>query len=502
MSDTASNKNSSKVDDKWKDVTVVREGNQIILPKGMSFDDGMEWLRRKKVEDEREVAINEIVEGFPLDGAIAFHKAISRKYGFAGLIPTPGFWGPTPPTMVGVQVSVDETVQVPWGRLQIPNIEGFLQTQVTLKDGRMVFLIGGRVKQRYKAEIAELAATTRQIVLGESIYRGKAVKVSFPEIDPENFSPTDNAPKFLDVRNVRQEELIFSKDVAVLIQDSLFTPIEHTSTCRALKIPLKRGILLEGPYGTGKTLTAYVTASKAVKNGWTFIYLETVKDLQRAIFFAQQYGPAVIFAEDIDQVVRGNRSEEMNGILNTIDGVDTKSSEIIVVLTTNHVELINAAMLRPGRLDAVIPVRPPDTLAVGKLIRLYARGLVEENASLEEAGKLLQGQIPAVIREVVERSKLSAVTRTDGNSEFRLTDNDLVHAAKSMLAQIALINPNTAPAPHPMEVLGRALGREIAIGQVVSSYGKDLDKVIPSEIISETVNQLQKRIPESLKPRT
>lgn len=482
---------ASKVDEKFKDITVVREGHQIVLPEGMSMDDGIEWLRRKKVEDERVVAINEQIDAFPLDGAYAFHKAIANKYGFAGLIPTPGFWGPKPPAMIGVSVSPTETVQVPWGRVQIPNIDGFLATFVGQKDGRQIFVIGGEVKQRFKKEISELAQATRKIVKEESIYKQKAIKVAFPDISPEDFDPTAHAPKFIDTKNVNEDELVFSKDVAMLVQDSLFTPIEHTQKCRELRIPLKRGILLEGPYGTGKTLTAYVSAKKAVSNGWTFIYLETVKDLQRAIFFAQQYGPAVIFAEDIDQVLKGGRSDEMNAILNTIDGVDTKSSEIIVVLTTNHVELINAAMLRPGRLDAVVPVRPPDDLAVGRLIRLYGRGLIDDNADLTEVGKLLQGKIPAVIREVVERSKLSAVTRTKGQEDFRLTGDDLVSAAKSMLAQIDLINPNQKPQPSPMEILGRAIGQEVALGQVLASYGPNLDKVIPSELVAETMKALQ-----------
>lgn len=481
--------------DKFKDVMVVREGNQIVLPEGMSFDDGMEWLRRKKVEEDREVAINEQVDAFPLDGAFALWKAISRKYGFAGLIPTPGFWSDRPPAMIGVATSPTTSVQVPWGRIQIPNIIGHIDTHVGQKDGRQIFIIGGVVRQKYKKEIADLAQATRDIVKNESIYRGKAIKVAFPELSPEDFNPTSHAPKFLDTASVQEAELVFSDDVNLLVKDSLFTPIEKTEQCRKYKIPLKRGILLEGPYGTGKTLTAYVTAKKCVDNGWTFIYLESVKDLQRAIYFAQQYGPAAIFAEDIDQVLKGNRGDEMNGILNTIDGVDTKSAELIVVLTTNHVELINPAMLRPGRLDAVVPVRPPDAAAVGRLIRLYARGLVEEGENLEEAGRLLNGHIPAVIREVVERSKLSAIGRLPAGQELQLSGEDLTAAGKSMLAQVQLINPNHKEAPHPMEILGQALGREVALGQVTQSMGKEaFDKVLSPEVIESvsTGKPLQK----------
>lgn len=469
----------------FKDVSVLQEGDKIILPEGMDFDEGIKWLQRKQVEELREVAINEQIDAFPLDGALAFHKAIARKYGFAGLIPTPGFWGPRPPVMIGVNVSPKTTVQVPWGRLEIPNIKGFLQTQVDQKDGRHVFVIGGAVLQKHKKEISELAQATRDIVREESIYRGKAIKVSFPELNPHDFDPTSNPPKFIDTASVSSEELIFSDDVRLLVNDSLFVPIQKTALCRKYKIPLKRGILLEGPYGTGKTLTAYVTAKMAEENGWTFIYLNTVKDLQRAIFFGQQYGPAVIFAEDIDTVLKGGRNDEMNGILNTIDGVDTKGSELIVVLTTNHVNLINPAMLRPGRLDAVVPVRPPDAEAVARLIKLYARGLVEAGENLEEAGTLLNGHIPAVIREVVERSKLSAVGRLQDGQDMTLKGQDLVTAAKSMMAQIALINPNHKVEPHAMEILGTALGREMASGLITSAMGKEqFEKLLSPAVLA------------------
>lgn len=483
-----------KVEMKFKDVNIVSEGSQIILPKGMTPQEGVKWLQRKQAEDDRTVAINEQIDAFPLDGAYALARALNRKYGFTSLVPTPGFWGPRPPMLIGVQINNKDTAQVPWGRMQIPNVDGHLSTHVGQKDGRQIFVIGGEVKQRHKAEISEIAQMAREIVRNESIYKGKAIKVSFPNISPEDFDPTAHAPKFMDVSAVSEDDLIFPDSVHRTVTDSLFTPIEKTQECRDYKIPLKRGILLEGPYGTGKTLTAYVTAKKAVANGWTFIYLNSVSELQRAIFFAQQYGPAVIFAEDIDQVLKGGRDDAMNGILNTIDGVDTKGSELIVVLTTNHVDDINPAMLRPGRLDAVIPVRPPDAKAVARLIKLYARGLVNENENFEEAGKILDGKIPAIIREAVERSKLSALTVLQKGEKLVLTGESLAAAATGLMAQVELINPKRNEKPHPMELFGRAVGREIAFGQVVSSLDSgELEKVLPAEIV-KAAETLQKKL--------
>lgn len=428
-----------KKEKEFKNVDIVRGGNEITVPDGMSLRQARTWLERKEVEEEQEIAIDEVVDAFVLEGAYAFMKAIARTYGFAALVPTPGFFGPNPPTMIGVDIGVNETAQVPWGRIEVPKIAGFLETGLMVKDNRVLFRIGGEVKQKHKHEVKRLADLTRQIVKDESIYRGKAIRVAFPDTtDPRKINPRD-CPKFIATDSTRVDELIFSQKVRTSVNTSLFTPIEHTDNCRKYQIPLKRGILLEGPFGTGKTLTAYVAAKKCEENGWTFIYLSTVKDLKTAIHFAKQYQPAVIFAEDVDRAMDGERDEKMDEILNTVDGVDTKGMELIIVLTTNNVERIEPAMMRPGRLDAIISVEAPDAEASIKLVKLYARGRLDEQDNYDVVGQKLNGQIPAVIREVVERSKLAAVGRLQGTEQLVLKAADLEFAADEMLNHLRLM---------------------------------------------------------------
>jgi transitional endoplasmic reticulum ATPase len=436
-------RDTKKKADPYENLAVVREGDQIVLPKGMSYNKAIEWMQRRRDEDEREVNVMELIEAYPLDGAHALMLAIGKKYGWSGLTPTPGFFGDKPPSLVGIETGPGESSQVPWGRITVPGIDGYLATSLAKRNGRFVFEMTGKVKQKNKEAVMELAQLTRQMVKEQSVYRGKAIKVSFSEEDDEGeFDPREHAPKFMDVSSVRPEDLIFPKHTADLVRDALFTPIERTKWCREYGVPLKRGVLFEGPYGVGKTLTANVTAKKCVDNGWTFIYVDTVRSLQQAIFFAQQYQPAVVFAEDIDRVVAGpSRSEDIDAILNSIDGVDTKGSELITVLTTNHVERINRAMLRPGRLDAVVSVKPPDSDAVQRLLRLYGRGLVGASENLDAVADMLSGQIPAVVREVVERAKLGAIGRLSGHQTLTLNEQDLVTAANGMLAQVALVAP-------------------------------------------------------------
>lgn len=445
-----------------KDVNVVREGTQIILPENMTWDEGIEWLSRKKVEDERRVKIYEEIDAFPLDGAFALTKALSRRFGWTDLVPTPGFFGEeNPPVMIGVEVAVGKTVQVPWGRMQIPGVSGFVQTGITKKDERPIFVLNGECKKKHKEIIAQIADDIREIVRLESIYRGKAIMISFP--DPEAPFDPKKCPKFMDVSNVRPEELIFSRDTAELVEVSLFTLIKKTDQCRKHGVPLKRGILLEGPYGTGKTLTAWATAKMCEENGWTFVYLDQVQDLKQAISFATQYKPAVVFAEDIDRAMEGeDRDEDMDAILNTIDGIQAKGSEILVILTTNHLDKVNQAMLRPGRLDTLVSVTAPDREAAQRLVRLYGRGLVEDEEDLEAIGERLQGQIPAVIREVVERSKLAAISRLEGNEELTLKREDLLTATTGMLRHLELLKPKQRDERTPLEKFGAQIGYAVA----------------------------------------
>ena len=446
-------------------VSIKRDGDQIILPPDMSIDEGIKWLQRKKIEEENVVAVHEVVDAYPLDGAYALAKVVAQRFGWTNLIPTPGFFGDSPPNMVGIEVAPQKTVQVPWGRMQFPILEGgFLSTDIAKKDQRPVFVISGEIKRKHQAIVSEIAAEVRQLIKAESVYKGKAIRVVFPEKD-ERFDPT-KCPTFLELGGVREEELIFPEPVMHMVRDNLFTLVERTEECRQAGIPLKRGILLEGKHGTGKTLTAFVTAKKAQANGWTFILIDSVAKLQPAIQFALQYAPAVVFAEDIDRVLQGERDEDMDAILNTIDGIESKGKEVLVALTTNHVDKINPAMLRPGRLDAVISVTPPDEHAVQTLIRLYGRGLVDEHDDLTAVGQKLKGHIPAVIREVMERAKLSCISRKETGAPLILKAVDLEHAADGMLAHLKLMEG--APEDHrsPVEVLGRAMGDRIAEGMV------------------------------------
>src|SRR5262249_6291709 len=149
--------------------------------------------------------------------------------------------------------------------------------------------------------------------------------------------------------------------------------------------------------------------------------------------------------------VADKRDERGNDLLNTIDGILAKDAKVITVLTTNFVERLDPAMLRPGRLDAVISVRAPEAKSVIRLLHIYARGLLDAKSDLTEVGHSLAGNIPATIREVVERSKLAMI----GRGADSINAEDLLIAANGMKEHLALLAPKT-PTMNKYETLGRS----------------------------------------------
>jgi transitional endoplasmic reticulum ATPase len=452
--------------DPWSgiDVAIGNDGHKIILPSkpvNMDLGTAIKTLERKLKEENQEVGVDERVDAFPLDGAVAFHKAMQQMFGWVTAVPTPGFFGPQPPRTIDVEIGFNQRISVIWGRFELPGIDGHVECGGYSTPNGPRFIITGKVRRKHHKIIRLLAETTRAIVARDSIYRGKAIRLT---VNDDGDVDWDNGISFSDLSGVHPDHLVFSAATEIQIATSLWTPIEQTERCRLHGIPLKRGILMEGPYGTGKSLASAVTAVKAVANRWTFLSVDKVTGLAEALHFARKYQPCVIFAEDIDRVMNGSdRDDEIDDILNTIDGIESKSTEIMVVLTTNHVERITRAMLRPGRLDAIISIQPPDAEAVRKLVRLYGHGLVKPDDRLEAAGEALAGAIPAVISECVQRAKLVAIRRRPTDDGLLITDADIADAALGLQPHVTLLGSEVEGKREPTfrEIIGEALATTV-----------------------------------------
>lgn len=434
---------------------IVRHGDKLVLPERLEPHDAITVLRNYIEHQEKITQFSETLDCFIWDGAIALWKAANELFGFATPVPTPGFWKDDPPALMSIRTGLNTTTMVPWGSFTLPGIEGRLETSV-FKDQqtqRFMFRATALVKRKHEKQLRELFRIMREMAAENSIYRGKPVKMRFYDEDDDPIPMPE--PRFLDLRNTMESQLVLNRDTKAVVDTALFTPLEHPQRCQEVGIPLKRGIMLAGPFGTGKTLLAYVAAKKAVENGWTFCYCERANELAQMVAFAHQYQPALIFCEDIDRVMSGDRSMDMDTILNIIDGIESKSAQIMVVLTTNEVVKINRAMLRPGRLDAVIEVGYPDAKAVEELIYIYGGQWLVKGESLEKVAQELKGQSPAVVRECVERSKLSAI-KLSPDGELRITAEALYDAAIGMRYQLNLLQDKKTVEPSIHERLGNA----------------------------------------------
>lgn len=428
--------------------TIVRKGRQIVIAEDMTPAQAIYWLHRQIQYDEKGVALSDTISCYPLDGMVALVKALRERFGFASLADTPTFFGPQPPVMVQVPLADGGFETAPLGRMMPPAWDGgFVQTSVP--PGEPALQISGQLKQKFENDAKEVIKRTRQILHEQSIYRGQAIRMDLGFLTTGEFHPVRDTPQFMDIADAHESKLILNDGTMFDLSVNVWTLIERTSQCKKNKIPLRHGCLLAGKYGTGKTLTAKVTAAKCVENGWTFIYLKHVAHIAAAVRLAENYAPAVLFAEDVDQVTKGARNDSLNDILNTLDGVDTKGKPIITMITTNHPEDINPALLRAGRVDTVVVFGTPDAKTAARFITEYGKlpdgeTILAEDIDLDKCGASVAGYVPAFIAECVHKAKRSAIRRT-GSADIanQVTTEDIVGAAGSIKRHAEMIEPKT-----------------------------------------------------------
>lgn len=464
------------------DTPVKHQGKEIVLPSdpgNMDYDDAIETIARIRDQENQEFDVREIVKAAPWDAAVALYRAMQDIYGVVLSESIHTFFGEIKPDFLTVQTGPadDARIQVPVGRMSLPGVEAPIFLQLSPEGAT----VAGTVRKRDRARLIEIANRARAILKEASVYRGKAIRIP---VDDDGDLDVSMQPEFIDLTRVAEADMIHTAGTEALIRANIFSPLKNTAACRKHLIPLKRGILLEGRWGTGKSLTSRVTAKVATDNGWTFIVLDRSQGLKAAIEFARTYQPCVIFAEDIDRA--GDRDEEsVNDLVNTLDGVISKDMEIMVVLTTNYVEKIDRALLRPGRFDAVISIQAPDAPTAEKLIRAYARDLLPVDADLSPVGAIVAGQTPATIREVVERAKLAMLME----DRTTISVDNLATSALGMKHHMALLNP-PEDEQTPAEAFYGAFKGMVA--EAIS--GESLEELATADHVTDARNAVLKRV--------
>lgn len=456
-------------------VEVKRHSGPLMIPDTITTQQAIDVLKYRLVAEESPVVITEQIDTYPLNGALAFAKALDKACGMFMGIPTQSFFGDNPPEMRSIDVGLNQTRLAPWGQVAAPGIEGTFHLGVGKKDGRAVFQVTAEVKKKYEEAVRELVSLARQIAHEENIYRGKSIALQFT--DDKGQALGEKSPwtgevvempaiRFLDLSKVDESALVLNDDIYNRVHDKVFKLLEHTDAYKAAGVPMKRGALFAGQPGTGKTLAGQIAAAKAVKHGWTVVLVTKAEDTVRGLRFGTQLGKTLIFVEDIDRVAGGNRTTKVDELLNTLDGIDTKGAEFYAIFTTNAPEAIEKTAIRTGRTDTIIFFELPDPKAVENLIRRYGQGMIDPNADLTKVGKELAGEKPADIREALEEAKCTHIALHVDEPDFnplriQLTGEDLYRAAVNMRPQREFAKEKQLIELTPEERMGKALGEQV-----------------------------------------
>jgi cell division protease FtsH len=257
----------------------------------------------------------------------------------------------------------------------------------------------------------------------------------FGRSSARRYQPGGDKVTFEDVAGVEEAE-------AELLEVVDF--LRHPDKYRRLGGRIPHGVLLTGPPGTGKTLLARAVAGEAEAPFFSMAASEFVEAIVgvgaarvRDLFTkAKAEAPAIVFIDELDAIGRsrtsgiagfsgGNdeREQTLNQILTEMDGFDS-STGVIVIAATNRPEILDSALLRPGRFDRRVAVQPPDRAGREAILKVHARGMpLGPDVDLARIAATTPGMVGADLANLVNEAALLAARRNHENiAESDFTD--------------------------------------------------------------------------------
>ena len=243
---------------------------------------------------------------------------------------------------------------------------------------------------------------------------------AFKEITPSGLREIE-----VEVPEVHWDDIGGLENVKQELREVVEWPLKYPNTFKRLGIEPPRGILLFGPPGTGKTLLAKAVATES---GANFIAIrgpellskwvgESEKAVREVFRRARQYAPAVVFFDEIEAIasLRGSDVETdvtervVSQLLTEIDGI-TGLENVVVIAATNRPDLVDPALLRPGRLEKLIYVPPPDEKGRLDILKIHTRHVpLAEDVDLREIAKMTNGYTGADLAALVREATLAAL---------------------------------------------------------------------------------------------
>jgi hypothetical protein len=210
-----------------------------------------------------------------------------------------------------------------------------------------LFSFGITTRKKNEKRALELGRQIADELKSNSIYKGRAM------------SSSQDMPEYWDVFSACSEESIhLSDDAIAAFQLLIMYPVKYRERARSRnKSMLNRKYLFYGPFGTGKTSINALLAQWAVMHGTTVIRHKTGEDdLDKTLRLARLLEPSLVLVEDMEVETSSGDAAENSKNLDRFDGPTTKSGEIMIVATTNHIDQLEKGMTRPGRIDGIIKV--------------------------------------------------------------------------------------------------------------------------------------------------
>ncbi|MCD6492757.1 MAG: AAA family ATPase, partial [Archaeoglobaceae archaeon] len=248
----------------------------------------------------------------------------------------------------------------------------------------------------------------------------------------KDVEPSAMREVFVEIPRVTWRDVGGLEDVKREIIEAVEWPLKFPEKFKKFGIRPPKGVLLFGPPGTGKTLIAKAVANETQAN---FISVkgsellskwlgESEKAVRKIFRKARQVAPSIIFFDEIDAIAQlrgvdeGSRAVErvLNQILTEMDGLEELQG-VMVIGATNRPDILDPALLRPGRFDRLVYVRPPDKKSRVAIFKIHTKDMpLADDVDIDVLAELTEGYVGADI-EAICREAVMLALREDLNVE-------------------------------------------------------------------------------------
>jgi AAA+ superfamily predicted ATPase len=316
---------------------------------------------------------------------------------------------------------------------------------IDLSSGKIAALVRqDQIKGTLQLEVAaideQLASDfilwVRDAIARLNVYRGKVLSL---EATQEQGRCASHSVRFHRLPEVRRDQVILPDEVLRVLERNTIGFFRNAQKLLDSGRSAKRGLLLFGKPGTGKTFTARWLAQSTP--GITVLLMsgEQLWLIRECCQIARMLAPSLVIMEDVDLVASARDESRhpmyqvtLHQLLNEMDGIDAPAA-ILFLLTTNRPDAIEPAIAsRPGRVDQAIEYPLPDADCRRRLIDLYGQGLVLELRDMDSIVARTEGASPAFIQEMLRKAALFAAEDSSGD-ELRVTDEHCQAALRELL---------------------------------------------------------------------